>query len=275
MSIKLIALDIDGTLMNSGLQITEKTVRVLTMAAEKGIAVVLSTGRPALECNYIIEKLPCISYVNGCTGAHVVDVRSGKTLAGRYIPRDEAKRLLDKIRDLDLMVCAFDPVTGQCHDDSKVLEYCISISPPELAEHLTKNHVGVESLDAYLDAHDKIIKFYMPCFSVDVIDEVKRRMENEPYTVLQCGPSDVEIIPIDTDKGTGLAALAQILGITSDEVMAIGDSENDIEMLRYAGLPVAMGNGSEEVKALAKYITDDNDHDGVAKAVSMVLEGKL
>ena len=71
MSIKLIALDIDGTLMNSGLQITEETVRVLTMAAEKGIAVVLSTGRPALECNYIIEKLPCISYVNGCTGAPV------------------------------------------------------------------------------------------------------------------------------------------------------------------------------------------------------------
>ena len=275
MSIKLIALDIDGTLMNSQLQITEQTVRVLAMAAEKGIAVVLSTGRPALECAPIIEKLPCISHINGCTGAHVVEVKSGKTLAGRYIPRDEAKRLLNKIRDLDLMVCAFDPVTGQCHDDAKVLEYCISVSSPEIAAHLIKNHVGVESLDAYLDDHDKIIKYYMPCFSVDVIEEVKRRMEGEPYTVLQCGPADVEIIPVDTHKGTGLAELAQILGITSDEVMAIGDSENDIEMLRYAGLPVAMGNGSDEVKALAKYITDDNDHDGVAKAVSLVLEGKL
>ena len=142
---------------------------------------------------------------------------------------------------------------------------------------LAEKQVGYQEKksNAYLDDHDKIIKFYMPCFSVDVIEEVKRRMEGEPYTVLQCGPADVEIIPVDTHKGTGLAELAQILGITSDEVMAIGDSENDIEMLRYAGLPVAMGNGSDEVKALAKYITDDNDHDGVAKAVSLVLEGKL
>ena len=275
MAIKLIALDIDGTLLDSKLQITDETVRALTAAAERGIAIVLSTGRPALECDYIVEKLPCISYINGCTGAQVVDVKAGKTVAGRYIPREEAKRLLDKIRDLDLMVCAFDPITGQCHDDAKTLQYCISVSPPQIAKHLTKNHVGVESLDAYLDSVDKIIKFYMPCFSVSVIDEVKHRMENEPYTVLQCGPSDVEVCPADTDKGTGLADLVQMLGIKVHEVMAIGDSENDLSMLRYAGLPVVMGNGSAEAKALAKYITDDNDHDGVAKAVNMVLEGTL
>ena len=275
MAIRLIALDIDGTLFNSKLQITDETVCALTKAAQHGIHIVLSTGRPAPECKDILEKLPCIDFINGCTGAQVVDVKARKTIAGRYIPRAEAKRLLEKIRELDLMVCAFDPVTGQCHDDAETLKYCISVSSPEIAKHLTKNHVGVESLDDYLDSLDKIIKFYMPCFSVDVIEEVKRRMEGEPYTVLQCGPSDVEICPADTDKGTGLAELAQSLGITADEVMAIGDSENDVSMLRYAGLPVSMGNGSDEVKALAKYITDDNDHDGVAKAVYMVLEGKL
>lgn len=275
MSIKLIALDIDGTLMNSKLQITQQTVRALTMAAQQGITVVLSTGRPALECDDIIKKLPCISYVNGCTGAQVVEVKTGKTIAGRYIPTDEAKRLYHKIRDLDLMVSAFDPVTGRCHDNKEDLKHCIAVSTPSVAKHIQAHHVGVESLDAYLDSLDKIIKFYMPCFSDGVIEEVKRRMENEPYTVLQCGPADVEIIPVDTDKGTGLAALAQSLGITAEEVMAIGDSENDLSMLLYAGLPVSMGNGSDSVKACAKYITDDNDHDGVAKAVNMVLEGTL
>ncbi|MBP3634452.1 MAG: HAD family phosphatase [Oscillospiraceae bacterium] len=275
MAIKLIALDIDGTLMNSHLQVTEQTIRTLTEAAEKGIAVVLSTGRPEPECDDVIEKVPCISYVNGCTGARVVDVKTGKIIAGRYIPVDEAKRLREKLRDLDLVVCAADPLTARFHDDARELERAISLSSPDVAAFLAKYHVGEEDLDAYLSSIDKIVKFYMPCFSEGVIEEVKRRMEGEPYTVLQCGPNDVEICPAGTDKGTGLSLLAQALGITAQEVMAIGDSENDLSMLRYAGLPVCMGNGSEAAKACAKYITDDNDHDGVAKAVNMVLEGLL
>lgn len=275
MAIKLIALDIDGTLINSAMEITQGTVCALTAAAERGIHIVLSTGRPAMECDHILEKLSCIGYINSCTGAQVVNAKTWDVIAGRYIPIDEAKRLYEKIRELPLMVCAFDPKTGQAHDSAPVLARCISHSPPHEAEHLLRYHVGEDDFEAYLDNLDRIVKFYMPCFTIETIEEVKRRMIGEPYTVFQCGPKDVEICPVGADKGSGLQMLAEALGINPSEVMAIGDSENDISMLRYAGLPVAMGNGSEEVKALAKYITDDNDHDGVAKAVNMVLEGTL
>ena len=275
MAIKLIALDIDGTLINSKMEVLPSSVEVLNRAAQQGINIVLSTGRPEPECDEMLKALPCIDYINGCTGARVVEVKTGRVIAGTYMSTKEAKQLYRLLRDLDLMVCVLDPDLAVYHAEAKVLERLFAEAPPHVVAHFKKYYVAVDDMEAYLDGRDQIIKIYMPCFTQQALEESKCRLAGEPYVVLQCGPCDVEICPADTDKGTGLAMLAQALGFTADEVMAIGDSENDLGMLRYAGLPVVMGNGSDAAKALAKYITDDNDHDGVAKAVNMVLEGTL
>lgn len=275
MAIKLIALDIDGTLVNSKMEVTAATVEALQKAAEQGIRIVLSTGRPEAECGGILERLPCIDYINGCTGARVVERRTGKTVAGAYISAKETRRLYERLRDLELMVCVLDPERGMYHAEAQVLERCIAESLPHISQHLKLYYVPVDDMDAFLGGRKQFVKLYTPCFTRKAMEEVKIRLAAEPYTVLQCGPMDIEICPADTDKGTGLRMLAEVLGLRACEVMAIGDSENDLGMLSYAGLPVVMANGTDEAKTLAKYITDDNDHDGVAKAVNMVLEGTL
>ena len=275
MAIKLIALDIDGTLVNTQMEVTEGSIHALNKAVQQGIRIVLSTGRPEVECDRILEKLPCIDYINGCTGARVVELKTGRLIAGAYISSKETKRLYDAVRDLDLMFCVLDPDAVKYYAEKERLAYSIAHASPQVADHLSRYYVGVDSMDEYLASKDQFIKIYMPCFTREALEAVKSRLAAEPYIVLQCAPQDMEISPPGIDKGSGLAQLAQALGFSADEVMAIGDSENDLGMLRYAGLPVVMGNGSADAKALAKYITDDNDHEGVAKAVNMVLEGTL
>ena len=274
MKIKLIALDIDGTLVNSQMEVTAATVDALNKAAEQGVQIVLSTGRLVCECEDVLEKLPCVRYVNGCTGAEVTDLITSRSVAGKRIPGDEALRLYNKLKDLPIMIC---PFNEDCipRSDRHHWQRCIDEAPRPVAQHFERFYEPVDDLDAYMASVKNLIKFYCPCFTKEVVEEFKHRMADEPYTVLQCAPLDMEIMPIGADKGDGLRMLAESLGLTAEEVMAIGDSENDVSMLQYAGLPVVMGNGLPHVKPLAKYITDDNDHDGVAKAVNMVLEGKL
>lgn len=275
MAIKLIALDIDGTLLTSTQEVTEATVASLNKAVEQGIHIVISTGRLVAECVDILEKLPCVRYVSSCTGAEVVDLKDRKSVAGRRITGDECRRLYHLLKDLDIMMCAFDPVDSKPHCCKKIYDANIGNCLPEVARHLRRFYQPEEDFEGFIEKVECLIKYYIPCFTKDAMEQLKERLAGEPYTVVQCAPTDMEIIPIDTDKGLGLQLLAQALGFERDEVMAIGDSENDIAMLQYAGLPVVMGNGLPHVKKLAKYITDDNNHDGVAKAVNMVLEGKL
>ena len=94
----------------------------------------------------------------------------------------------------------------------------------------------------------------------------KERMLAGGY-ITRSAENNFEIMPEGVNKGLALQELTQVMGITMDEVMAIGDSDNDSDMLRIAGMPVVMGNGDEAVKKLAKYVTDTNDNDGVAKAI--------
>lgn len=275
MAIKLIALDVDGTLLTSDQKITPATAEALNKAKARGIHIVLSTGRLAVECRNIFEQLPCIQYINGCTGAEVTDLQTGRSVAGSRIPGDEARRLYNILKDLDLMLCAFDPVDGKPHCSKELWDRCREVCSPEVAWHLSTFYHPEDDFEGYLSKVDCLIKYYMPCFTPEAMTQVAQRLKDEPYTVLQCGPADMEIMPVGADKAVGLRKLAESLGLTAAEVMAIGDSENDVSMLRYAGLSVCMANGSEQAKAAAGYITDDNNHDGVAKAVNMVLEGAL
>ena len=274
MDIKLIALDVDRTLLTTKQEVTPATQRALERAYEKGIHIVLSTGRLVVECEQILAALPCIRYINGCTGAEVVDLWDGHTVAGRRISGEEARRLYGLLKDLNVMLCAFDPKDRRPHCRKDLWDYAQQVLTPAAAEHLRKYYIPEQDFEHYLDGVDSLIKFYIPCFSQEDMQTLKRRMEKEPYTVLQCAASEMEIMPVGADKADGLDLLTQALGLKACHVMAVGDSENDLSMLRWAGLAVCMANGSAEAKVAADYITDDNDHDGVAKAVNMVLEGK-
>lgn len=156
------------------------------------------------------------------------------------------------------------------------LASCETVCTPGQARHLRKFYLPEDDLGAYMAQLDRdIIKFHMYFFDAAAKAEALERLNGEPYTIAESCAADLEIMPPGIDKGTGLQQLAEALALKPEQVMVMGDGGNDVEQLRFAGLPVVMANGSEEAKACAKFITDDNDHDGVAKAVDMVLDGSM
>ncbi len=275
MDIKLIALDVDGTLLGSRQEVTPATVAALNRAAEAGIHIVLSTGRILPECQLFLPHLPMIRYAILCTGARVLDLHTKDVLFSRTIEAAEIKRLLRLLWDLDVQLQVFDPRDDHPHMGRKQWDegerFC-----GDLAKTLRLYYLPEDDFDGYVEGIDcPMIKIHMYFANEPDRLEAIRRLEGEPYEVVATTTNDLEINPQGSGKDIGLMKLAEKLGLTPDNIMAIGDGDNDIPMLKLAGLPVAMANGSEGAKACAKYITDDCDHDGVAKAIEQVLDGKL
>jgi len=275
MDIKLIALDVDGTLLGSRQEVTPATVAALSRAAQAGIHIVLSTGRILPECELFLPKLPMIRFAILCTGARVQDLNTGELLYSCTIPESETKRLLHLLWDLDVQLQVFDPRDDHPHADQKRLEegerFC-----GDLAKTMRLYYLAEENFAAYVERIDcPMIKIHMYFGSSEDQAEAIRRLQGEPYEVVATTTNDLEINPQGSGKDVGLIKLAERLGLSSENIMAIGDGDNDIPMLKIAGLPVAMANGSEGAKACAGYITDDCDHDGVAKAIEKMLNREL
>lgn len=275
MDIKLIALDVDGTLLGSRQEVTPATAAALTRAAQAGIHIVLSTGRILPECTLFLPELPMIRYAILCTGAKVVDLQTNEVLYSCTIPAKETKRLLRLLWDLDVQLQVFDPRDDHPHADKRRLDegerFC-----GNLAKTMRLYYLPEDDFEGYVEGIDcPMIKIHMYFGSDADQAEAIRRLQGEPYEVVATTTNDLEINPRGSGKDIGLQKLAETLDLTADNIMAIGDGDNDIPMLKLAGLPVAMANGSAGAKACAKHITDDCDHDGVAKAIEQMLDGKL
>lgn len=275
MRIRLIALDVDGTLLNSRQEVSPDTVAALDRAYAKGIHIVLSTGRILAECRHFLKKLPMIRYANTCTGAQVLDLQTEQTLVSFTIPAVEIQRLFEKLRDLDAQINFFDPRDNHPHTAQWMMDTGERYSGDRAPVLRTYYHCE-QDLEKYVSQIDcPMIKIHVFFANLQHKQEALKRLAGEPYNIVESMVNDLEINPIGASKELGLAKLTERLRVRKEETMAIGDGDNDVTMLQYVGLPVCMANGSEKAKACAKYITDDNDHDGVAKAINMVLEGKL
>ena len=273
MPIKLIALDVDGTLVNSRQEVTPQTVSALQQAADRGIHVVLCTGRMLSECQELLAKLPMIRFAITCTGTQTFDLQNNRSIARHSLTPEELKLLCSHLWDLDVMLQIFDDRDGLMHNDAHLLATAERFCGEGLATAIRRYHVPETDLRAYVQAYDAPTnKIHMFFGSIDHKNTALSRLEGLPYEKMDSMFTDLEIMPPGIDKGTGLQDLAQYLQFDPAEVMAIGDGGNDEGMLRYAGLAVVMGNACDTVKALAHRITDDNDHDGVAKAVWQVLQ---
>lgn len=273
MSIKLIALDVDGTLMNSRNELLPSTVQALGEAAERGIQIVLSTGRMRSECEELLAQLPMIRYAVTCTGAQTIDLATGETIGRRSLTADQLRALCSSLWDLDLLLQIFDDRDGLIHNDARCLAQAERYCQPGLAQAFRRYHASEPDLRAYVEAYEgPSNKLHM--YFAD--EENKRiamaRIGALPYTFADPGPTDLEIMPQGVDKGLGLRQLTEHLGLERSQIMAIGDGGNDEGMLRYAGLAVAMGNAGPYIRSIAHRVTDDNDHDGVANAVWQILK---
>lgn len=266
--IKLVALDLDGTLLNDEKTITPRTAAAIRKALEQGVTVLPATGRTASGVPEQLTNIPGVRYALTSNGAAVVDLETGDSLVRLPFDAAMALRAYDVLEPLGGSLSIF--IHGRSYSEAKPEGQALEIVPQNLRSYFRTTRIEVEDMRQTLrDNADAIEKFSIlyptledrdrawqavrrACPSIEITTSIERNMElNAP----------------GVSKGRGLMALAERLDLCPDQVMAIGDSGNDLTMIEAAGLGVAMGNATEEVKAAADVVTADNNHDGVAQAI--------
>lgn len=259
--IRLVAMDMDDTLLQDDWTISERTINAIRQAQKKGVYVTFATGRATTSVRPYAEQLglnvPVITY----NGAKIQEVLSGEILYRRVIPIATAKDISAWLlaQDIHFHVYLKDHIfVEKMNEWSR--QYARATRVPveeiDLIERLSAEQEGVE----------KILLMGEPEMTILWNEKIHQRYEGKVRST-KSKPHFLELIHPSVSKGTALASLAERLGVKREEVMAIGDSLNDIEMIRYAGLGVAMGNARTEVKEIADKITATNQEDGVAQAI--------
>lgn len=267
--IRIIALDLDGTLLNSNKELTERNYRALEAAAARGIEIVPTTGRFYDAMPQVIRDLPFVNYAITINGAQVAHVRTGDVLYRAEIPWQQAVEIMSVLDTLQVvydcfmdnaafMTAALKERIDECTDDPHYRKMVRELrqSVPELKAFITKRGQDVQKSQFF--TMDMALRQRM-------LNELPRRFPGIITTAALL--HNVEINHERANKGAAVLALAEHLGCGAENVMAFGDGLNDLSMIRAAGTGVVMANAFDEVKRYADYITDDCDHDGVAAAI--------
>ncbi|MDD2956203.1 MAG: Cof-type HAD-IIB family hydrolase [Oscillospiraceae bacterium] len=267
MSYKLLVLDLDGTLTNSQKVITPATRAALDKAMEKGVKVVLASGRPTYGIVPLARELDLAhkgGYILSFNGGRITDCQSGEVIYERVLSAEKAGELYDLSQKYKVNIMTYEDenIITEKPDDQYV----------ELESRINKMNIKkVESFRAHVTFPVN------KCLMVedgDYLGEVEKKVKaavGDELSVCRSEAFFLEIMPKNIDKAYSLGKLLEHLGMTKDEMICCGDGFNDKSMIEYAGLGVAMMNGKPEVKAAADYIAPSNDEDGIAHVVEKFL----
>ncbi len=278
MSIRLIAFDLDGTMLDDNKKLTAENLDALKEAAGRGVVLVPATGRiyPAIpEC---LKDLSFVRYYILANGGCVYDSLQDEIIYRGEIPSSLSLRC---VKYMDTL-----PVIYDCYQDNRgymsesMYNKAESFFPdqphmvdlvkrlrkpvPDLYEFLKANGLGVQKLQMFFMEKDMELRETLLRSFSDVFPELAATSSVK---------NNIEINSIHGGKGNALKALAQRLGIDMEDTAAFGDGTNDIEMLKTTGCGVAMENAAAEVKAAADMITGDNNHSGVGEGIKLLLNG--
>jgi 5-amino-6-(5-phospho-D-ribitylamino)uracil phosphatase len=272
MPVKLIAMDIDGTLLDSRGQLPEENALAIGEAAARGIEIVIVTGRRFHPARSIAEQLPCDVALIVSNGA-LVKSRSGETHLRSLLPIETARHVIDATGE-------FRRCQGVIFDrpaERQVIFERIDWEGPFIGPYLRRHRhqvAEVAPLAACLEMEDPVeIMFIGECEMIrGALRTLETHARSREYTLAlteyeERGMSMLDVLQRGVTKGAALAEWARRRGIVRESVMAIGDNWNDREMLEYAGVPVVMGNSVPELKTLGWKVTLSNDDCGVADAI--------
>ena len=284
--IKLIATDMDGTLLNAAHEITPENQAAIKFAQEHGITVVIATGRAFYEANTPVAetdlKVPYICL----NGAEVRD-ETFNIMSTSHLNHSLVNKITTTLKKEDIYYQVYTNRGIYTEDPQRDLEIYIDIAEKKKKKadvEKIKNSIQkridngtLKIVDNYDKIEDipgelimKILAFDSDLGKIDLVGQELAKSPN--LAVSSSSRGNLEITHSDAQKGIALATIAKQLGIDLDNVMALGDNLNDISMLERVGYPVAMDNAAPEVKAVAKYITDSNENSGVGKAIMKFLK---
>lgn len=267
---KLIAIDMDGTLLTSDKKISERTKKAIKEARKKGVYVVLASGRPIDGLLKYLEELDLLSdddYVLSYNGCLVQKSKSREVICDVTIKGEDLSYLYNLSREIGVNIHAFSKERGLITPkNSKYTQYEAD------QNFITLTEVSHDNIDN----NEDIIKIMM-IDEPEILEAGIKKLPKElsdKYSMARSAPFFLEFFNKNADKGVGVKLLAEHLNIKREEVITMGDAMNDYPMIKYAGLGVVMKNGSDELKEIADYITDTNDNDGVAKVIEKFVLNK-
>ena len=266
--IKMIGLDLDGTLLTDRKEFTDRSKRALRTAIDRGIVVLIATGRPLTGIPEEIRNFPGMRYALTSNGAKVMDVWENRVVDEHLLSAKLAEKALEICGKYDtLQEVYYDGVSYAPADKRDMIPRYHK--NPNMWEYMRKTRTWVEDIFRMVRESDRGLDKIQMLFA-DMEERTKAWQELSEVEGLELVGSlgyNIEINAAGVNKGSGLVSLGRLLGIRREEIMACGDGDNDLLMLKEVGFGVAMANAEEEVKKAADYITLSNEEDGVADAI--------
>ncbi|GEN88891.1 MULTISPECIES: Cof-type HAD-IIB family hydrolase [Oceanobacillus] len=282
---KLIASDMDGTLLNENGEISEANAEAVKIAVEKGIEFIVATGRSYHAANIPLQAAGITCPVVSLNGA-VTYLENGKQINSIPMDKQVAARIANECSKLGMYVELFTNKGVLSESREHFLDVLIDImrsANPDISEEEMREMVEqrfqleevsfVESLQTALkDENVEIYKILTFAFEENQLEEAKRKLRDETGAVItSSGDTNLEFNHPKAQKGLAIQKYIEDKDWSMEDVMTMGDNWNDASMLEMAGRGVAMGNASDKIKKLCDYETVANDQDGVAKAIEEML----
>lgn len=269
MDYKAIVLDLDGTLTNSKKEISPANLAALMKAQQKGIKIILASGRPTFGIVPLARQLQMEqydSYILSYNGGKVIHYPSGKVIYQSVLSLDLIPQLYAAAKEQDVTIISYEQ------------QYILTENPdnPYIAIESRLNKMEVKKVDNFIDAIQMPVPKCLIVGEPGRLESLEQQMQQqfgEQMNIFRSEPFFLELMPPNIDKAYSLNKLLEHLGCTAQEMIAFGDGFNDLSMIRFAGMGVAMANAQPIVKEAADYITLSNDEDGVADALEKLIFG--
>lgn len=270
MKFLLAAIDIDGTLSHTNKELSGYTVSTIIKAQKRGLKIVLASGRPTKGLAYYADLLQIYDYggyVMAYNGGQITEWATGKCIFNKALSEDMIKESIDLARQNEVTIIAYSSA-----------ELLTETPDDEFLPILSRNNrvpiVGVKDfMQTALSMDPAPVKLLLSCHPnrIDSIIKIFSEKLGDKMNVFKSAGTFVELVPKGIDKGASLSFLASHLNVHADQIIAFGDESNDISMLRFVGMGVAVVNATEPAKAAADLITKSNNEDGVAHVLDMML----
>lgn len=260
--------DMDGTLLNSQGVISEENEKALKVLQEKGLEVIIASGRVDLLVKSYIKQLNLKGYIIGCNGGLIKNIETGKVLYSKTMDKDAAKEILFYCIEnkINFLIYTIDLVYSNTNNP-RANYY------ENLNGRVSKDlHVPIKYVDdAIIKNIDNIdiLKILLICDNHEEVQVLESKFSKiDTLTVVSSLNGLLDIMASNISKGNALKILSKKLDVDLSKVIAFGDNNNDLEMLQCVGMPIAMENAVESIKLQAKYITKSNDESGIAYAIN-------
>ena len=288
---KLVAIDLDGTMLNSYGVVTENTKKIIKEKIEKGIEIIIASGRPIDSIKAIAKEIGSKNYFIGGNGAVIYDIQKDKIIYEKYMPKEKVLEIVK--------TCEENSITYNVYTDKTILATTLKYNVLYYhKENLKKPEDKKTNIIIVKDMYDYISKMEEEKFlKITICDDTKSVFNSIMRKIKQIGDIEVldvshmsrkiirqgtEEVPIEyyyteissknVDKWDAIQFLMKEMKIEKEEVIAIGDNMNDKKMIQNAGLGIAMEGSIPTITNLAKYVTDTNNNEGVAKALEKFLQ---